>query len=403
MATTVNFPLSTYSAATGSGQTEVQKRAITDYITLIDPADSVFIESMGGLDSGAKKFRFVNFPHTKVEWIEDTREAMTVALDTTAMNTTVTTCILTSASAHAVQVGQILLFGVAGISPYSFEKMLVTAVASDGYTLTVTRNYGLSATGTVGTGVAQTTIANGAIELIGLARVEGAVSDRLGFTVRTTNYNHTQIVQREIKVSRSQNQISQYGIREEFDYQSNKAIPHLMRLLSKTVYHGVRDPGEFTKPRSMGGLGVFVTTAGNVNASTGAITQAKFENVLKSAYKNGGTPTKAFVSPTNMQTIKNLYDGQGFGMRYDTKEKTIGMTIEKILTPYGTLDLIMDRYAPDGSIYILDPEHVGFITYYPFTSEPLAKTGDFQVGEVVGEFTMCVRMDKAHAALKGIT
>lgn len=400
MATTVNFPLSTYATSSGSSQTEVQKRAITDYITLIDPADSVFIESMGGLDSGAKKFRFVNFPHTKVEWIEDTREAMTVCLNTAITSPTDLNCILTSASAHAVQVGQILLF--AGTGANGAEKMLITSVAADGFTCVVTRNYGLSATNTAGTGVAQTTAANTAIELIGLARVEGAVSDRLGFTVRTTNYNHTQILQREIKVSRSQNQISQYGIREEFDYQSNKAIPHLMRLLSKTVYHGVRDAGEFSKPRSMGGLNVFVTSAGNVNTSTGALTQAKFENVLKSAYLNGGTPTKAFVSPTNMQTIKNLYDSTSAGLRYDTKEKTIGMTIEKILTPYGTIDLIMDRYCPDSTIYILDPEHVGFITYYPFTSEPLAKTGDFQVGEVVGEFTMCVRMDKAHAALKAI-
>lgn len=401
MATTVNFPLSTYASASGSSPTEVQKRAITDYITLIDPADSVFIESMGGLDSGAKKFRFVNFPHTKVEWIEDTREAMTVGLNTAITSPTDTNCILTSASAHAVQVGQILLF--AGTGANGAEKMLITSVAADGFTCVVTRNYGLSATATAGTGVAQTTAANTAIELIGLARVEGAISDRLGFTVRTTNYNHTQILQREIKVSRSQNQISQYGIREEFDYQSNKAIPHLMRLLSKTVYHGVRDAGEFTKPRSMGGLNVFVTSPGNVNSSTGALTQEKFENVLKAAYLAGGTPTKAFVSPTNMQKIKNLYDSSAAGLRYDTKEKTIGMTIEKILTPYGTIDLTMDRYCPDSVIYILDPEHIGFITYYPFTSEPLAKTGDFQVGEVVGEFTMCVRMDKAHAALKGIT
>lgn len=401
MATTVNFPLSTYSAATGSAQTEVQKRAITDYITLIDPADSVFIESMGGLDSGAKKFRFVNFPHTKVEWIEDTREALTVALETAITSTTAAGVVLTSASAHAVQVGQILHFF--GEGAVGREKMLVTAVAADGFTLTCTRNYGLSATTTAGTGVAQTTAANTLIDLIGLARVEGAVSDRLGFTVRTTNYNHTQIVQREIKVSRSQNQISQYGIREEFDYQSNKAIPHLMRLLSKTVYHGVRDAGTNSTPRAMGGLSVFVTD--NINATTGAVTQAKFENVLKQAYLDGGTPTKAFVSPSNMQAIKNLYDGQGtsFGMRYDTNEKQIGMTIEKILTPYGTIDLIMDRYAPDNKIYILDPEHVGFITYYPFTSEPLAKTGDFQVGEVVGEFTMCVRMDKAHAVLSAVT
>jgi len=390
MATTVNFPLSTYAAASSNVQAEVQKRAITDYITLIDPADSVFIESMGGLDSGAKKFRFVNFPQTKVEWIEDTREALTVGLNTQLASGD-TSVVLLTASYNAVQVGQILMFGDAGK-----EKCFVTGVNATGSTLTVTRAYG----GT--TAVTQTVALNSAMEIIGLARIEGAVSSQLGYTTRTTNHNFTQIVQREIKVSRSQNQISQYGIREEFDYQSNKAIPHLMRLLSKTVYHGVRSQGQNDTARSMGGLSTFVTSAGNVNSTTGAITQAKFENVLKSAYLNGGTPTKAFVSPTNMQTIKNLYDGQGNGMRYDTKEKSIGMTIEKIITPYGTIDLIMDRYCPDSTIYILDPEHVGFITYYPFTAEPLAKTGDFQLGEVVGEFTMCVRMDKAHAALLAI-
>ena len=390
MATTVNFPLSTYSAASSSAQAEVQKRAITDYITLIDPADSVFIESMGGLDSGAKKFRFVNFPQTKVEWIEDTREALTVGLNTQLASGD-TSVVLLTASYNAVQVGQILMFGDAGK-----EKCFVTGVNATGTTLTVTRGYG----GT--TAVTQTVALNTAMEIIGLARIEGAVSSQLGYTTRTTNHNFTQIVQREIKVSRSQNQISQYGIREEFDYQSNKAIPHLMRLLSKTVYHGVRSQGQNDTARSMGGLSTFVTSAGNVNSSTGAITQAKFENVLKSAYLNGGTPTKAFVSPTNMQTIKNLYDTQASGMRYDTTQKSIGLTIEKIITPYGTIDLIMDRYCPDATIYILDPEHVGFITYYPFTAEPLAKTGDFQLGEVVGEFTMCVRMDKAHAALLAI-
>ena len=66
----------------------IQKRVITDYITLIDPADASFVEAMGGLDGGAKKFRFVNFPHTKVEWIEDTREPLAVGLNT-AMNTVV--------------------------------------------------------------------------------------------------------------------------------------------------------------------------------------------------------------------------------------------------------------------------------------------------------------------------
>lgn len=365
----------------------IQKRVITDYITLIDPADAPFVEAMGGLDGGAKKFRFVNFPHTKVEWIEDTREPLAVGLNT-AMNNSVTTAVLLAADANKVQVGQILLFADGA------EQMWVSAVASDGVTLTVSRGYG----GTTAT--AQVVANNTAIEILGIARLEGAESHGLGYTVRSTNYNHTQIMQREVKVSRSQNQISQYGIREEFDYQSNKAIPHLMRLIEKGVYKGTRSAGSSAAPRSFGGLGTFVTNNA-INSGSAAVTQAKFENALKAAYLDGGKPSKAFVSPTNMQVIKNFYDSASF-LRVDTKEKTVGMTIEKIITPYGTVDLIMDRWAPDATIYILDPEHVGFITYYPFTSEPLAKTGDYQRGEVVGEFTLCVRMDKAHAVITTI-
>ena len=366
---------------------DIQKRVITDYITLIDPADAPFVEAMGGLDGGAKKFRFVNFPHTKVEWIEDTREPLSVGLNT-AMNTIVTTAVLLAASANMVQVGQILLFADGS------EQMWVSAVASDGVTLTVSRAYG----GTTAT--AQVVANNTAIEILGIARLEGAESHGLGYTVRSTNYNHTQIMQREVKVSRSQNQISQYGIREEFDYQSNKAIPHLMRLIEKGVYKGTRSAGSSAAPRSFGGLGTFVTNNA-VSSGSAAVTQAKFENALKAAYLDGGKPSKAFVSPSNMQVIKNFYDSANF-LRVDTKEKTVGMTIEKIITPYGTVDLIMDRWAPDSTIYILDPEHVGFVTYYPFTSEPLAKTGDYQRGEVVGEFTLCVRMDKAHAVITTI-
>lgn len=365
----------------------IQKRVITDYITLIDPADAPFVEAMGGLDGGAKKFRFVNFPHTKVEWIEDTREPLAVGLNT-AMNNSVTTAVLLAASANMVQVGQILLFADGA------EQMWVSAVASDGVTLTVSRAYG----GTTAT--AQVVNNNTAIEILGIARLEGAESHGLGYTVRSTNFNHTQIMQREVKVSRSQNQISQYGIREEFDYQSNKAIPHLMRLIEKGVYKGTRSAGSSAAPRSFGGLGTFVTNNA-INSGSAAVTQAKFENALKAAYLDGGKPSKAFVSPTNMQVIKNFYDSANF-LRVDTKEKTVGMTIEKIITPYGTVDLIMDRWAPDSTIYILDPEHVGFVTYYPFTSEPLAKTGDYQRGEVVGEFTLCVRMDKAHAVITTI-
>jgi hypothetical protein len=52
---------------------------------------------------------------------------------------------------------------------------------------------------------------------------------------------------------------------------------------------------------------------------------------------------------------------------------------------------------------LVDPDHAGYLTYYPFTQEPLAKDGDYTKGEVVGEFTLCIRQDKAHAVITGVT
>ena len=173
-----------------------------------------------------------------------------------------------------------------------------------------------------------------------------------------------------------------------------------MRLIEKQVYRGARKPGSATTPRAFGGLGTFVTD--NTVSAGGAVVQADFEDALEAAYTDGGKPGLALVSPANMQVIKNFYDSSLF-LRVERAENVAGVKIDRVLTPFGEIDLLMDRWAPSGSIFILDPAHVGFATYFPFTQEPLAKTGDYERGQVVGEFTLCVRMDKAHAVISAIS
>jgi hypothetical protein len=63
----------------------------------------------------------------------------------------------------------------------------------------------------------------------------------------------------------------------------------------------------------------------------------------------------------------------------------------------------MDRWAPTTMIYIIDPQHAGLLTYDPFAWEDLAKTGDYDRAEVVGEFTFCLRQEKAHALLTNVS
>jgi len=208
------------SPLTSDSGTTPQKRTITDVISMIDPADTPLISALGGLDGASSKFRLVNKSTTKVEWLEDDLFALTDALDgTIATNTTA----LTVADASKFQEGDILLI--------DSEYVWVSAVNTSTEVLTATRNYG---------GTQATPASAATVTIVGQARLEGDDSDDRAFTDRTAPYNYTQIFHNEIKVSRTQNQLSQYGIAKEFDYQAEKAIPSLLRLVEKSLFHGQR-------------------------------------------------------------------------------------------------------------------------------------------------------------------
>jgi len=368
-------PVSTYS------DTTPHRRQITDAISLIDPADTPAIEQLGGLDGASGKFTFVNGPHTLMEWLEDTLSPLTDQLDGSL--TSVATAV-TVDDASKFQEGHILLI--------STEQVWVSAVAVSTDILTVTRAYG---------GTQVTLADNLAVEIIGMARLEGDESDDIAFTDRTVGMNYTQIYHKEVKASRTVGKLAQYGIAGEFDYQASKAVPELGRLIEKQLYRGARKAGSATTPRAMGGFGTFITD-NSINAG-GAVTQADIEDALELAYADGGFgPFQAFVSPANKQVIKNIYDSTSF-LRVDRTERTIGMNIESIETPFGTVDLVMDRWAPNGSIYIVDPTNAGMVTYDPFFQEPLSQGGDYVKGEVIGEFSLAIRQDKSHAVITGIS
>jgi len=369
-------PLTTYS------DTTPHKRIITDVISLIDPSDAPAIERLGGLDGASDKFRFVNGNGKVVEWLEDTLISLTGALNGSITSTATT---ITLSDGDNYQEGHII--------EIDSERLWVSAVNNATEVLTVTRSFG----GTTNASHADTAT----VSIVGMARLEGAESDDIAFTDRTVGSNYTQILHQEIKVARTQNQISQYGISDEMAYQGDKVIPSLTRLLEKHFYTStVAGAGSATTPRVMGGYQAFVTD----NKVSGAtLAQSQFENAVKAAYSDGGNgPWIALLSPTNLQKVKNFYDSSNF-LRVDRTEGTVGMVIERVLTPYGSVDLVLDRWAKDAQIAILDPMHAGFKTLYPFTQEALAKSGDYEKSEVVGEFTLCIRQDKAHAMLTSVS
>lgn len=371
-------PMSSYS------DTTPQARMITDVISLIDPVDTPAIELLGGLDGAAGKFRFVNEKETAYEWLEDTLFGLSTLLNGALAGAGTTTAVVDD---PIFSEGDII--DVNG----GVEQVWVSAVSADGLTLTIVRGY---------SGSAAAVADNVPLVLVGQARLEGAESTDRFFTDRTTGTNYTQIFHHEVKVTRTQNQIAQYGIDNEMEYQARKVVPSLLRLVERQLFYGVKKAGSATTPRAMGGFPAFVT-ANSISAG-GAVVQADFDDTMELIYADGGgSDIYAFVSPANMQVIKNLYDSSSY-LRFGTEQNSIGLKITTVITPFGDVKLVMDRWALNSNIYFINAPDAGLLTFQPFMREPLAKTGDYEREEVVAELGFALRQgDKAHGLITGIT
>lgn len=370
-------PLTSYS------DTAAQKKVITDVISLIDPSDAPLIERLGGLDGAAGKFRFSAWPGTNPSWLEDSLPGLTSTLQVATI----------ASNASSATVGDATVFQDGHIILIDSQTFWVSAANTTTNVLTFT-SLG-------GTGASHAT--NATITIVGIARLEGDDSDPVGFTTRATGSNYTQIFQGEVKASRTQAQLAQWGIENEFDYQASKVVPNLMRLIEKQLFANGIAPaaGSATAPRMMGALTSYIST----NATTGAtMTKASFEYAVKLAYASGGTgPWVAPLSATNFQKVRGFYENSSF-LVVQRDDAEVGMPpVTVIHTPFGDVEPLLDRWASDSVIFFVDPKNAGLITFSPFTQEMLAKTGDNLKGEVVGEFSLCVRQNTSHAVLTSVS
>jgi hypothetical protein len=373
-------PYSTYV------NTAENKRVITDYIALLDPSDAPFIEAIGGLDGAASKFRFTN-QGTLVEWIEDTLAPLTgvFALTATANSATNVTS-LKVADGNMVQPGHILLSGT---------ELLWVSANSNGV-LTVTRSLGGSTMVTLAT--------DASFSIVGMARLEGADSDPIGYTDLSTNSNYTQIFHKEIKQTGTAPYQDRWGMTDQMQYESAKSIPEMMRLIERTLQYGKRAAGSTTTPRMMGGYQEFITTnkASGANMSVSSLIPGIIEDAVELIYNAGGAGDfLAIVNPATYQKIKNAYDSSSY-VRYAPEQNRFGTLVDRIVTPFGDVSFVIDRWQLSNLIPILKLDNVGMLTLRPWQVEDLAKTGDAEKKQLVGEYTFCLKLEKSHALLTAV-
>jgi len=355
------------------------RRMVTDRILQLDPLD---IAAYSYLGTEIGKFNFTNRDSKTYEWLEDNWNDRTDVLASgLAASTTTTTAVITTAAQF--QPGDVWLI----------ESEQVWVSGMSGTTATIVRGFGGSTPATHADATAMTRISR--------ARIDGDDADNSPSTEVSSNYNYTQIYQRTINVSRTKEKMAEYGIASMENYLIDKAMKELMMDLARLPYYGLRYVGTSSAARYAGGFKTFITN-NLTNVSSAVLTRDAIDDTLQNIHADGGDPNLILCGAHFQRKVNDFYEGF---VQTDRSEQLGGVLIKKLMNPITgkTLDVVVDRNCPADYAWIVDTNLTSFYGFDPFFFEKLAKTGDANVGEVVGEYGFVCASDQKHGLVYGFS
>ena len=249
--------------------------------------------------------------------------------------------------------------------------------------------------------------------------IEGddATTDAGTATARVTNY--TAISDKVASVTGTQEAVLKAGRKSEMAFQMKNRMKELKRDVEKILLeNNAKVAGDDTTPAECAGAQAYILTntskAGDATASAGTgadahtdgtardLLESYVETVLASAWNEGGSPSLGILGSFQKRKFSGF---SGNATRNsNATEKKITNTIDVYIDPLGSeVRLVPCRQCPTDVVYFFDPEYVAFATLRDFSTWDLAKTGDSMRKQILVEYTLEMRNQKAHAAVYDLT
>jgi len=283
----------------------------------------------------------------------------------------------------------------------SDELMLVTQVSTN--TLTVVRGYA----GTTPENLANDQIVN----ILGNAALEGADKPNARFTNRVRCGNYTQIFTAAVEVSGTDMAASQLGLADEMDYQKQQRLRELIRDLENTVVNGglpEADPeGSGTARRTMQGIMQHLSTnifrTGDSGFPTGSdLDEAKVNYVLRKIWENSNGNVDLIVVGGFQKRKINAFcsDSRSYG----ATDTTFTDMVSIYESDFGVCRIVTTRWLPQDAALFLDSSRISVLPLAgrSFYFKPLASSGDYECGELIGEYTLELKNEAAHGLIRSL-
>lgn len=251
--------------------------------------------------------------------------------------------------------------------------------------------------------------------------------------------NHTQISDKRIIISRSQDKTSKAGRKSELAREVAKKGVELridMESIVLSNQASLAGSGDGATNRKLGALRAWLASndamgsggsSGGFNSGTGlvdaatngtqrAFTKAILDSVILSTYNAGGVPKTLMVSPY-VKTVFSTFmsDTNVANQRYETpksSQTTIVAAADMYLSDFGPVSVVPNRQMARAgatvarNAFLIDPRMVSLGVFDDIHIEKPAKTGDAEKRVLVTEYTLVVNNEAAHgvaADLFGLT
>jgi hypothetical protein len=361
---------------------------VSDLIGIVSPYETPLLDALGDPMREATS--------THHEWLEDELLPNKDAInDSTYTNPTQDTDFVVDHGSRFRIGDQIQVEG-------SEELMLVTNVNSN--TLTVVRGYA----GTTAEALAD----NKVINILGNAALEGADKPGARFTTRVRRGNYTQIFTAVVEVSGTDIAASQLGLADEMDYEKQERLRELLRDMENTVINGGQPSsnpeGSSSVRRTMKGIirhlssNIFHT--GDSGFPTGTdLDEAKINYVLRKIWESSSGNADLIVVGGFQKRKINAFCADS--RTYGANDTTFTNMVSIYESDFGVCRIITSRWMPQDAALFLDSSRTSVLPLAgrSFYFKPLASSGDYESGELIGEYTLELRNEAAHGIIRDLS
>jgi hypothetical protein len=359
---------------------------VADLVAINSPHETPLLDALGDAPRSAKS--------TRHEWLED---ALVPNVDTVSSFEADPDRIVPT-NPERFRVGDQVKVSGTG------EIVLITAIDPETDEMSVVRGYGGSTEGSID--------ADDELVNLGNASLEGADAHSPRFTTRSRKSNFTQIFATTVEVSGTELAVRKIAVRDEMEYQKNQRLRELLRDLENTVINGVAPTtttqGSATVRRTMNGIASFVQSnrfapGENAFPSETTLTEEQLNVALREIWQNSsGGVDLILVNGREKRAINGFIASN---RRFISDSETMKSMVNIYESDFGVCRVVMSRWVPAGTVYLLDSSRIAVmpLTSRSFHYKPLARTGDRETGQLIGEYTLELRNENAHGVITGLS